>query len=73
MNELTQERVRDLFDYNPETGVVTRRIRTSNCTNVGDIVGTPSKGYVQVGKDARLFREVAEEFYGFHPNHGAVR
>ena len=39
---LTYDRAHELFSYNPETGVVIRKISTKK-SKVGDLVGTPSK------------------------------
>lgn len=43
---LNQERIRELLDYNPETGALTWRVRKANCVHVGDAFGTVNKlGY----------------------------
>ena len=39
MPELTSKVLHDFFDYNSETGIVTRKISTNNRTKVGQIVG----------------------------------
>ena len=45
-----------LFKYNPSTGLLTRKVRTSNSTKKGDIVGCPDrKGYLQVGVGNDVF------------------
>ncbi|PYZ35405.1 AP2 domain [Enterobacter ludwigii] len=52
---ITASRVRELFDYNPETGIFTRKVRTAMRTKVGDIVGNrDSYGYLQVSVDGKL-------------------
>lgn len=56
MSDLTAERVRELLHYEPATGIFTRRIRTSNRTKVGAIVGADNgKGYLQISVDWRLY------------------
>lgn len=76
---LTHERVRELFDYNPETGIVTRRIdiRGGNqytCHKRGSIVGGINKGsgYLTVKVDGRsyqLHRIIWLWLYGYFPEH----
>ncbi len=52
---ITASRVRELFDYNPETGIFTRKVRTAMRTKIGDIVGNrDSYGYLQVSVDGKL-------------------
>ena len=49
---LTQERLRSLFQYNPETGIFIRIAQPSMCVNVGDEVSSiTSDGYVRVMVD----------------------
>lgn len=38
-NDIAIEEVRRLFDYNPDTGIMTRKIRTACRTQAGDVVG----------------------------------
>ena len=37
--ELTYERLKQMFSYSPETGEFTRLVRTSNSTRVGEVAG----------------------------------
>lgn len=50
MNELTLEEAARLFTYDPETGLVTRRLRVARCTRVGQVVGCLNHyGYLVTG------------------------
>ena len=70
---LTQERVRELLNYDPDTGVVTWRVRTSNRVKVGDPITTlSSKGYIMVGIDGvryKLHRIIFLYMTGAFPAH----
>jgi hypothetical protein len=49
---LTQERLKELFSYNQDTGLFVRIVATSNCIKVGDIAGCNCKnGYLKIGID----------------------
>ena len=49
---LTYERLREVLHYDPETGVFTRLVRTSNRIKVGDVAGcSAGDGYVQIRVD----------------------
>ena len=53
---LTQERVKELFNYNSATGIFTRRINIGN-TKIGDIPGSPDKdGYIDMCIDRRKYK-----------------
>lgn len=47
---ITQSRLQYLLDYNPDTGVFTRRVRTCNRIRVGEIAGSLNTilGYVEI-------------------------
>jgi hypothetical protein len=50
MAELTQERLKSVLDYDQNTGIFTRKIRTAQSVRVGDIAGYIRKdGYVFIG------------------------
>jgi hypothetical protein len=42
-NDLTEQRLRDLIDYNPDTGLFTRRVSLSPTSYVGQVVGHKTK------------------------------
>jgi len=53
---LTQEKVRELFDYEPTTGIFTRLVRVSGAKGVGSVVGSPDgNGYLQVRIRGKLY------------------
>lgn len=72
---LTQERVRELFDYDPETGIVTWRISVGRWKHIkpGTKVGSPtSDGYLEVWVDGRkykLHRLIFLLMEGYFPEH----
>lgn len=54
---LTAERLREVLDYDPESGVFTWKVRTSNRVNVGDVAGAMLKtGYLSISIDGKLHR-----------------
>lgn len=70
---LTQERVKALFDYR-EDGLLIRRVRTARRTQEGDIAGcVDSLGYREICIDSvkyRLHRIVWLWHHGYLPEHG---
>lgn len=53
---LSAERLRELLHYDRETGIFTRRIRTTNSLKVGDIAGCiGNHGYRQISVDGHLY------------------
>ena len=53
---INQERVKELFDYNPDTGNLIRKVRTSRNTHIGDIAGSDdSQGYLRIYIDGKSY------------------
>lgn len=54
---LTQEKVKRLFSYDPETGLLTRLITISSRAQAGDVVGWDNgDGYLVVTIDYKVYR-----------------
>ncbi len=50
--QLTQERLKQLFRYDPETGLFTRLVSTNNRVKVGDVAGNSrADGYIKIRVD----------------------
>ena len=53
----TQERLKELFDYNPETGEFIRKIKTNGFSKPGSVAGSLNKGgYVKMSVDKRMYQ-----------------
>lgn len=72
MTELTQARLKELFDYDPETGVVTRRRSTTKSpagSPVGSKVGAGYLGTFVDGRRQLIHRIVWVYIHGVWPPH----
>lgn len=71
--DLTIERLREVLDYNPESGLLTWRRRLSSRAGVGDVAGSPdSNGYILVQVDYCPLRAHVLAwwlYYGERPQH----
>lgn len=57
MNSLTQERLKELVHYDPETGVFTRIKKTSNNARIGSPIGViDTHGYLECSIDSKRYR-----------------
>lgn len=63
----TPERIREAFAYDPDTGILTWRIRTSNRAAIGREVGSPDgQGYRILMLDKCLLRSHRVAFAHYH-------
>jgi len=70
-NNLTHDKVKELFDYNPNCGILRWKISLSNNVKAGDVAGTiGSQGYLRVAIDGKTYqnhRIIYLWWYGFLP------
>jgi hypothetical protein len=71
MNSITQSQVRELFSYDPDTGIVTRRITSNPMAPAGTEAGSPLKsGHLAVKvnrKSYKLHAVIWLYVYGYLP------
>jgi hypothetical protein len=54
---ITHERLREVLDYNPKTGIFTWKIALSPRANVGGAAGrTDRRGYIRIGIDGKYYQ-----------------
>lgn len=70
--KVTVDLVRELFTYDPHTGVMTRKKQTSSKTKIGDVVGSVNgNGYISTriyGRHWKIHRLAWVHFYGEFPD-----
>ncbi len=53
---LTQERVKELLNYDPTTGIFTWKVNVSSTGRIGNVAGSPHRaGYLLIRIDRRLY------------------
>lgn len=72
--KLTQEKLKELFDYNPKTGDFTRKVSNSNRVKIGDIAGClHHKGYLNISINGKTYQSHRLAFLymeGYFPENG---
>lgn len=53
---LTQARLKEVLNYDPEVGIFTWKVRPCTNVHIGDIAGANTQGYRQIRIDKRLYR-----------------
>ena len=67
LTKLTHERLTEVLDYDPATGVFVWKVRTSNSVKVGDRAGVVgSKGYRLIGLDGTKFQTTRLAWFYVH-------
>lgn len=56
MNQLTEERLKELFTYDPETGHFVRKIKVAARTRVGEVAGSSHEGYIRMTVDRKSYQ-----------------
>ena len=71
-NQLTQERLKELLHYDPETGYFTWKISPNNAVKVGSVAGTSMNNYIRIIIDHKAYLAHRLAFLymeGYFPEH----
>lgn len=68
MNELTQQRLKELLQYDPDTGNFFWKVRSNSRANAGDLASKQSFcfGYRQISIDGKTYRAHRLVWFYFH-------
>ena len=54
--KITRKRLKELLDYNEDSGEFRWKARSSNVVKIGELAGTSHRGYIKIGLDGETYK-----------------